>query len=55
MPESNETACFQFREVAWMIWLSVPLWCCFAMLDAMSEQKDDLFGSPRALYEEGGV
>ena len=38
-----------------MIWLSVPFWCSFAMLDGLSEQRDDLFGSPRALYEEGVV
>ena len=25
------------------------------MLNGMSEQKDDLIGSPRALYEEGVV
>ena len=38
-----------------MICLSIPLWCSCAMLNGLSEQKDDLIGSPRALYEEGVV
>ena len=38
-----------------MIWLSVPFWCSFAILDGLSEQGDDFLGSPRALYEEGVV
>ena len=33
-----------------MIWLSVPFWCSFALLEDMSEQGDDFVGSPRALY-----
>ena len=36
-----------------MIFLSIPFWCSFAMMNGMSEQKGDLIGSPRALYEEG--
>ena len=27
----------------------------FAMVNGLSEQRDDLFGSPRVLYEEGVV
>ena len=42
---------FSSGAVAEMIWLSVPFWCSFAMLDGWSEQRDDLFGSPRAVYE----
>ena len=38
-----------------MVWLSVPFWCSFAMLDGLFEQGDDFLGSPRALYEEGVV
>ena len=38
-----------------MIWLSIPFWCSFAMLNGLSEQKGDLIGSPRGLYEEGVV
>ena len=38
-----------------MICLSIPFRCSFAMLSGLSEQKDDLMGSPRALYEEGLV
>ena len=38
-----------------MICLSIPFWCSFAMLNGLSEQRDDLIGSPRALYEEGVV
>ena len=38
-----------------MIWLSVPFWCIFTLLEGQSEQRDDLFGFPRALYEEGVV
>ena len=53
--ELNETDCFQFRAVAEMIWLSVPFWCSFAMLDGFSEQGDDFLGSPSALYEAWGV
>ena len=51
LPESNETACFQFQAVTVMICLSIPFWCRFAKLSGLSEQKDDLIGSPRALYE----
>ena len=35
--------------------LSIPFWCSFAMLNGLSEQKGNLIGSPRALYEEGVV
>ena len=38
-----------------MIWLNVPFGCSFAMLDGLSEQRDDLFVSPKALYEEGVI
>ena len=38
-----------------MICLSIPLWCSFAMLNGLSEQRDDLIGLARALYEEGVV
>ena len=38
-----------------MICLSIPFWCNFAMLSGLSEQKGDLIGSPKALYEEGVV
>ena len=38
-----------------MIWLSVPFWCIFTLLEGLSEQRDDLFGSLRALYEDGVV
>ena len=38
-----------------MICLSLPFWCSFAMLNGLSEQRDDLFGLPRELYEEGVV
>ena len=38
-----------------MICLSVPFWCSFSMLNGLSEQRGDLIGSPRALYEEGVV
>ena len=46
---------FQFWALAEMIWLNVPFWCSFAIPDGLSEQGDDLLGSPRALYEEGSV
>ena len=42
-------------SVSGMIWLSVPFWCSFAMLDGLSRQGDDFLGSLRALYEEGVV
>ena len=38
-----------------MICLNVPFWCNFAILNGLSEQRGDLIGSPRALYEEGVV
>ena len=38
-----------------MIRLSLPFWCNFTILDGLSEQGDDLLGSPRALYEEGVI
>ena len=38
-----------------MICLSVPFWCSFAMLNGLSDQRGDVIGSPRALYEEGVV
>ena len=38
-----------------MICLSVPFWCSFAMMNGLSQQRSDLIGSPRALYEKGVV
>ena len=38
-----------------MIWLSLPFWYSFTILDGLSKERNDLFGSPRALYEEGMV
>ena len=38
-----------------MICLSIPFWYSFAMLSGLTEQRGDLIGSPRALYEEGVV
>ena len=55
LSQSSETACFQFWAVAEMIRLSLPFWCSFTILDGLSKQRDDFLGSPRALYEEGGV
>ena len=55
LPESKETTCFQFQAVAGMIFLSVPFWCSFSMLNGLSEQRGDLIGSSRVLYEKGVV
>ena len=55
LPESNEIVYFQFQEVTVMICLSRLVCYSFTMLNGLSEQKDDLIGSPRELYEEGVV
>ena len=51
LSESSEIACFQFRALTKMIKLILPFWSSFVSLNDMSEQGDDLVGSPRALYE----
>ena len=38
-----------------VICLMIPFWCSFAMLNGLSDQKDDLIGSAKAVYEEGVV
>ena len=41
---------FRFQALAEMIKLIILFWSSSASLEVMSEQGDDLIGSPRALY-----